>query len=206
MLPIITTYTANPNHYYGNLVDNYDFFNGTTDWTISDIYWAWDSANNRVTRTAGAASMALKTTVTPTISGAQYTLIYSLPTWANAMCVVFDGKPGLSRSAAGTYKDDGSNANTFFIATSSQAVIEISSSSTGAGTIDGVQCYCEHAFTPYSSNGSMPGREISFWHGGDVLPETKHLMNMGAWTNLIASAPGVMLLVDIVGEIGRAHV
>jgi hypothetical protein len=41
------------------------------------------------------------------------------------------------------------------------------------------------------------------YHGGDVSTDTKHIVNMGAWTNLAASAPASLLLVDMLGVYPR---
>ena len=39
---------------------------------------------------------------------------------------------------------------------------------------------------------------FGMWHGGNVSPDTKHLVNMGAYGTVASSVPGMLQLVDIV--------
>lgn len=40
---------------------------------------------------------------------------------------------------------------------------------------------------------------MGIWHGGDVSPDTKHLLNIGAFGSTATSAPSVLQLVDVLG-------
>jgi len=43
------------------------------------------------------------------------------------------------------------------------------------------------------------GREAGVFHGGNVSPDTKHLLNFGAWTQTATGVPSVLMLVDFLG-------
>ena len=40
---------------------------------------------------------------------------------------------------------------------------------------------------------------MGIWHGGNVSPDTKHLLNIGAFGSTATSAPSVLQLVDVLG-------
>ena len=40
---------------------------------------------------------------------------------------------------------------------------------------------------------------MGIWHGGNVAPDTKHLLNIGAFGSTATSAPSVLQLVDVLG-------
>lgn len=40
---------------------------------------------------------------------------------------------------------------------------------------------------------------MGMWHGGNVSPDTKHLLNIGAFGNTATSVPSVLQLVDVLG-------
>jgi hypothetical protein len=40
---------------------------------------------------------------------------------------------------------------------------------------------------------------MGIWHGGNVSPDTKHLLNIGAFGNTTTSVPSVLQLVDVLG-------
>jgi hypothetical protein len=41
----------------------------------------------------------------------------------------------------------------------------------------------------------FPG--VGIWHGGPVSSDTKHVINMGAWSNIATAVPGMVLLCDL---------
>ena len=40
---------------------------------------------------------------------------------------------------------------------------------------------------------------MGIWHGGNVSPDTKHIVNIGAFGNTVTSVPSVLQLVDVLG-------
>ena len=40
---------------------------------------------------------------------------------------------------------------------------------------------------------------MGIWHGGNVSPDTKHLLNIGAFGNTATSVPSILQLVDVLG-------
>jgi len=47
--------------------------------------------------------------------------------------------------------------------------------------------------------------EGAFWHGGDVSPATKHVVNFGAWTNAATGVASVLDIVDVLGVYPRVR-
>ena len=55
------------------------------------------------------------------------------------------------------------------------------------------------AQTPTDKNGGGAiGASFGIWHGGNVSPDTKHLLNIGLYASVATAVPGIAHLVDIV--------
>jgi len=55
------------------------------------------------------------------------------------------------------------------------------------------------AQTPTDRNGTATlGAGPGIWHGGDVSPDTKHLLNLSFASNVATAVPGIAYLVDVV--------
>jgi hypothetical protein len=55
------------------------------------------------------------------------------------------------------------------------------------------------AQTPTDRNGTATlGAGPGIWHGGDVSTDTKHVLNMGFYSSVATSVPGLAVLVDVV--------
>ena len=58
---------------------------------------------------------------------------------------------------------------------------------------------------PYTTGTNLAFQALSdtngqgIWHGGNVSPDTKHVVNIGAFGNTATSIPSVLQLVDIIG-------
>ena len=58
---------------------------------------------------------------------------------------------------------------------------------------------------PYTAGTNLAFQALSdtngqgIWHGGNVSPDTKHIVNIGAFGNTATSVPSVMQLVDVLG-------
>jgi hypothetical protein len=69
---------------------------------------------------------------------------------------------------------------------------------TFAGTVDLVSVQQIMDFVPYNDL-----NEGALYHGPDVSPDTKHLVNFGAWANFSTGLPAVLLLADVLGVYPR---
>jgi hypothetical protein len=41
----------------------------------------------------------------------------------------------------------------------------------------------------------FPG--VGIWHGGPVMSDTKHIVNLGAWSSIASAVPGIVMLCDL---------
>jgi len=180
-----------PNWIHGNYIQNYDFTAGTNGWTLGSANWAWTPATHVLTRTANA-DLSTVTQNTLCESGVSYKVTYTLTRTAGGLTVSLGGTNGTQRTASGTYIEIiscGANAN---------APLIFTPDATFAGTIDLIIVQRHLAWIPYGSN-LVPGNEHLLFTGGDVSPDTKHIINMGIWGNAAATAPATIVLVDMLG-------
>jgi hypothetical protein len=172
---------------HGNLLSNADFVTSLYPWAIGSSNWAYDAANHRMTRTANADVSTLSQTLRLK-AGAWYYVVFTTPTWtAGTVTVSLGGNNGTARSTASTFRE------LIQCGTSSKDVV-FTPDASGAGTIDLVSVQQVLDFLPYTDL-----TEGALWHGGDVSPDTKHLVNMGAWVNAATGVPSVLMLVDVLG-------
>lgn len=185
-----TIFPGTPTNWtHGNYLQNWDFQGGTTNWTLG-AGWAYTPATHLVTKSGAAATAVSQNTLCE--SGVTYKVTMTITRSAGSVTPSLGGTAGTSRSAAGTYIEDivcGAGAN---------APFAVTADSSFAGTVDLVIVQRQKAFTPYS-NALAIGKDINAWHGGNVSPDTKHIMNIGAWTNAAVGASSVLMVVDLLG-------
>lgn len=190
----MTSFPGYPaNWIHGNYIQNYDFLAGTTNWTLGSANWAYTPGTNLVTRTANADVSTLSQN-TQCENGVTYKVTYTITRSAGTLTPSLGGTNGTGRALSGTYTEDivcGASAN---------APLTFTPDATFAGTVDLVIVQRQRAFTPYHSSGTWNvGRDISCYTGGDVAPDTKHIVNAGVWGNAATTAPAVVMLVDMLG-------
>jgi hypothetical protein len=174
----------------GNLVRNWDFQGGANGWTLSGGM-AYTPATHLITKSgAGNDTITIPVQCTPGLTYQVYCTFGTL-TGSGNMTYTLGGTAGANITAAGTTVQDivmgTSNAN---------LVISVPSGIT-ATTIDQVVVIKKLQFYPMSDT-DLSG--CGLWHGGDMTGgETKHLLNMGCWTQVAAAAPAVLMLVDLLG-------
>jgi hypothetical protein len=97
------------------------------------------------------------------------------------------GTNGTARSSSATFRE------IIRCGTSNKDLV-FTPDATFAGTLDlvGVQQMLD--FLPYND-----ACEGALYHGPDVSPDTKHLINFGAWANFATGLPAVLMLVDVLG-------
>jgi hypothetical protein len=191
----LTLFPGYPNQYiHGNMVYNYDFQGGTGGWTIGSANWAWTPATHLMTRTANA-DVSTVSQNTECVQGVTYSVVYTVARSAGGVTISLGGTNGTPRTSAGTFRESiacGATAN---------APLVITPDATYAGTVDVIGVTRDLGFTPYQDDGV--GREAGIWHGGDVDPDTKHILNIGGVVNTAAGAPAVLQIVDRLGVYPR---
>jgi hypothetical protein len=185
----LTYFGGAPAQYiHGNYVRNADFLAGAMGWTASAGF-AWTAATHLMTKSGGNAETLTQNT--SCVNGTAYSVVYTLGSYAGSgnVSVSLGGTAGTNRTSNGTYRETitcGATANAPLVITVAGTV--------SAATIDVVAITRDLAFTPYSDT-----IDCGLWHGGNVSTDTKHLVNVGAWTNAATGAPSVLMLVDMLG-------
>lgn len=182
-----------PAYIHGNMAYNGDFLAGIAGWTLGSANWAWTAATHLLTRTANP-DVSTVSQNTLCVNGVSYSVVYTLTRSAGSITVSLGGTAGTARSSSATFRE------TIVCGATANAPIVFTPDATFAGTIDIVAVTRDLGFTPYDSNGVLgPAPDTNLWHGGDVSADTKHIINLGAAVNVAAGAPGVLLLVDMLG-------
>lgn len=182
-----------PNYIHGNMVYNADFLAGSAGWTLGSANWAWTAGTHLLTRTANADASTV-TQNTACVNGVSYSVVFTLTRSAGSITVSLGGTNGTARSSSATFRE------TIVCGATANAPLTFTPDATFAGTLDVVAVTRDLGFTPYTDAGTVTGKDLNLiYHGGNVSSDTKHIVNMGAWTNLAASAPATLYLVDLLG-------
>jgi hypothetical protein len=177
----------------GTYVKNGDF-QGTADpWTFSAGF-AWTAATHLMTKSNTGNSETLSQNTT-CVNGTSYVVIYTIGSYAGSgnVTISLGGTNGTGRTANGTYTETiscGATANAPLVVTVASTVTAV--------TIDVVSVRQELAFTPCSETS-----EQALWHGGNVSPATKHILEAGVLGSAAATVPGALMIVDILGVYPR---
>lgn len=177
---------------HGNYVYNAHFMAGLAGWTTSSANVSWDAVNTAAAKTGGAAESISQNT--DCVNGTTYQVIYTIAgyTGSGNVTISLGGTTGTNRTANGTYTE-----NIACGATANAPVVINFPTTLSAGRVDNIIIRRLLAFTPYTD--SANGREINVWHGGDVSPDTKSLMNIGSVANAATAAGAIVYLVDMLG-------
>lgn len=189
----LTYFGGNPAAYtHGNMVYNGNFDGGAGGWSLSSSNVAWTAATQLLTKTGAGAETITQNT--DCVNGVAYSVVYTIAGYTGTGNIVISlgGTNGTNRTANGTFRE------TITCGATSNAPLVISIPSTVSSvTIDTVAVTRDLGFTPYTDSGI--GREAGFWHGGNVSTDTKHMTNIGAWTQVAVGAPAVIQIVDMLG-------
>jgi len=179
---------------HGNLVSNYDFLAGTANWTFSAGF-AWTAATHLMTKSGGSAE-TLQQDI-DLVYGASYEVICTIGSYAGSgnVSISLGGGSATTHASSSTFTDTivaGSSNNTLLFSVASTIT---------ALTIDVVYVRMLLNFTPYDGNiaRNAASKDLACYTGGAVSSNVKVLTNMGAWTNVAAGAPSVLMLVDMLG-------
>lgn len=171
---------------HGNLVVNADFVTSQYPWVVGSANWAYTAGTHLMTRTANADVSTLSQTLRLK-RGAPYMVVYTLTRSAGTITPSLGGTNGTARSAAGTFRE------VIFCGATNKDIV-FTPDATFAGTVDLVSVQPMLDFLPYND-----ACEGALYCGPDVAPDTKHLVNMGAWANFATGLPAVLMLVDVLG-------
>ena len=188
----LTPFPGYPQDYiHGNLVSNYNFLAGASNWTYSAGF-AWTPATHLMTKSNTGSVETLSQTV-DMVAGGVYEVIYTLGSYAGSgnVSVSMGGGTAIPHAANGTFTD------TVTAGSSNKNLLFSCATTITALTIDVVYVRRLLHFTPYYDIGTA--MDVTPWHGGAVTPNTKHLLNMGIWSNVAAGCPAVLMVVDMLG-------
>lgn len=164
------------------------------NWTPNGT--AWVASAGVFAKTSGTATTltANSSLITPVV-GRFYRIQYTISAWTSGTCTVsFAGATGTARGAAGTFIEIVTATNTnplAFTASISTAVFSISSVSVVEwGASSGTTTPASQVLTDTNNQGS-------FFHGGNVSPDTKHAVNTMALTAVATGVPATLMLVDL---------
>jgi hypothetical protein len=189
----LTYFGGNPAAYtHGNMVYNGNFDGGAGGWTLSSANVVWTAGTQLLTKTGGAGETITQNT--SCVNGVSYSVVYTIGGYTGSGNIVISlgGTNGTNRSANNTYRETivcGATANAPLTVTIPSGVTSV--------TIDSIAVTRDLGFTPYTDSGV--GREAGFFHGGNVSTDTKHMVNLGAWTQTATGAPSVIQIVDMLG-------
>lgn len=175
---------------HGNLTQNYDFVTSQYPWVIGSSNWTYTPATHLMTRTASADVSTLSQTLRLK-RGVSYMVVFTLTRSAGSITVSLGGTNGTTRSSAATFRE------IIFCGSSNKDII-FTPDATFAGTVDLVSVQQILDFLPYNDL-----NEGALYHGPDVSPDTKHLVNFGTWANFATGLPAVLALVDVLGVYPR---
>ena len=177
--------------YYGDLVVNPGPYNSAWGWTgTGSGGWVYTqtagAANGVFTHTAGTTGAISQAGMSLT-NGVTYLVVWTIGGYSGSgnFTVALNGGTGVGHAASGTYYDS-------VVAGASGGLTITAIGGTAGGTIANVHViYPLQSFQLNDTNvcGAM-------YHGGNVSPSTKHIINAGAVTTAATGVPGVLLLCD----------
>lgn len=189
----LTYFGGTPAAYtHGNMVYNGNFDGGAAGWTLSSANVVWTAATQLLTKTGAGAETIIQNT--DCVNGVTYSVVYTIAGYTGTGNIVISlgGTNGTARAANGTFREN------IVCGATALAPLTISIPGTVSSvTIDTVAVTRDLGFTPYTDSGI--GREAGFWHGGNVAADTKHMLNIGAWTQSATGVPAVIQIVDMLG-------
>ena len=197
----LTSFGGNPPAYiHGNLISNYDFLAGTANWSASTGF-TWTAGTHLITKSNSGSVETLTQTI-DCIPGQVYEVIWTAGSYAGSgnVSLSIGGGTAVTRAASGTFTET-------ITAGSSNFDLLISCATTiTALTVDLVYVRPRGTnlsyFVPYDDTfaANAAAKDCDVPMGGSVSPDTKHLINAGAWTNVAAGAPSVLMVVDLLGS------
>jgi hypothetical protein len=179
---------------YGEILRNNFAPVNLFNWTANGTNWT--AAGGVFAKTSGTATTLTADSLNiPIVSGRFYRVQYTISAWTSSnVSFTLGGATGTVRAAAGTFVEvvtASSTAGFAFTASVNTGVFSISNVSVVEwGAASGTITPSFQALTQTTTNSLFPA--------GDVSPDTKHMLSMGAMTTA-ATGVGQFFLVDLLG-------
>jgi hypothetical protein len=187
-----------PAFLHGNLASNYDFLAGASNWTFSAGF-SWTAATHLMTKSNSGNVETLQQNV-ECLSTLVYEVTWTLGSYAGSgnVSISIGGGTAVTRAANGTFVE------TITAGASNNTLLFSFATTITAATVDVIIVRKLKSFTPYSSDTTIypynsAGEDLAVYTGGNVSTAVKALINGGAWTNVAAGAPSVLMIVDMLG-------
>ena len=178
--------------FYGDLVVNNGPYNSAWGWTgTGSGGWVYTqtagAANGVFTHTAGTTGAISQAGMTLT-NGLTYLVVWTIGGYSGSgnFTVALNGGTGVGHSASGTYYDS-------VVAGASGGLTITATGGTAGGTIANVHVFCPQQAVQLFDTNTTTG---AMYHGGNVSPATKHVLNAGAVTTASAGVPSYLVLCD----------
>lgn len=175
-------------YWHGNMLKNGALNGSSNEWDTLPTGWAYNALGT-VVKTAGSANSLTQTSTITLTNSTPYSTAFTISgSPASSLTPNIGGTAGTARSAAGTYRE------TITTPASTSQVFGISATASGAGTVDDLQLQEALRFMAYTDY-----TEGAMYHGGNTTPDTKHIINIGAWTNTATGYASTLYLIDVLG-------
>lgn len=180
---------------YGDIVKNGLFQGSLYNWTANGTGFA--VGTNTCVKTSGTGTTLTADSLNrPLVNGRTYRVSYTITAYTSGSCTVsIGGTAGTARSSAATFVE-------YIVAGASQAIVFTAAAAANVFTFGnisvtewgaGATSISGSALAPLkhsNSNGSL-------YHGADVGPDSKHLLNMNMFTPTATGVPSQIYVVDV---------
>ena len=172
---------------YGEMIKNGGFVAGSNYWTL-DTGWVW-SANTMQKQSVGVVRNLVSAGMQKNpVAGRTYRVTWTISSWTSGGATCWIGgtaSGGGVRASAATFVET-------IVATNGTALTFVPNLATAVFTISCISVV--EVLQAFPMDDTLQG---SFYHGGNVSPATKHLINVGCMTNSLTTAPSTLILVDL---------
>lgn len=186
-MPIVQT--------YGDIVVNGLFQGSLFSWTANGTGFA--IGTNTCVKTAGTGTtLTADSLERPLVNGRVYRVSYTLTSWTSGTCTVsIGGTAGTARGSAATFVE-------FITAGASQVIVFTAAAAANVFTIGNISVVEWGAgATSISGSALAPltgaNSQGSLYTGGDVGPDSKHLLNLNLLSPTATGVPSQVYLVDV---------
>lgn len=180
---------------YGDIIKNGLFQGSLYNWTANGTGYAY-GANTCVKTSGTGTTLTADSLQKPLVAGRTYRVSYTITAFTSGTCTVsIGGTSGTARGSAATFVE-------FIVAGATQAIVFTAAASTNVFTIGnisvtewgaGATSISGSALAPLKFSNSQGG----IYCGGDVGPDSKHLLNLNMLTPTATGVPSQVYLVDV---------
>lgn len=180
---------------YGDIVKNGLFQGSLNNWTANGTGYA--VGTNTCVKTSGTGTTLTADSIQrPLVNGRTYRVSYTITAFTSGTCTVsIGGTAGTARGSAATFVE-------YIVAGATQAVVFTAAAAANVFTFGnisvtewgaGATSISGSALAPLKFSNSQGG----IYHGGDVGPDSKHLLNLNMLTSTATGVPSQVYLVDV---------